>query len=57
MFEEFTQGRREPHYYIARFTGKRERVTIIPFFEGGTFVGCMSQIYTLDLEGPDRSFP
>lgn len=56
MFAEFREGRREPHHYVGDRTGKRELVTIIPVFEGQTFVGCFSQIHPLEIEGPERSF-
>ena len=57
IFEDFRNGRREPHFYVSKLTGKREKVMLIPFFEGDTFVGCMSQIHTLEIEGAQRSFP
>ena len=56
MFAEFREGRREPHHYVGSRTGKRELVTIIPVFEGPTFVGCFSTIHPLEVEGPERSF-
>ena len=56
MFEEFRNGRREPHHYVTTMTGKREQVTIIPIFEGDEFIGCMSQIAPLEIEGPERTF-
>jgi DUF438 domain-containing protein len=56
IFDDFRNGRREAHYYVSMLTGKREKVTIIPFFEDGAFVGCMSQIHPLELEGPERTF-
>ena len=56
MFDEFKNGRREPHYYVGRRTGKRELVVLIPLFEGDTFVGCLGQIHPLEIEGPEKSF-
>jgi DUF438 domain-containing protein len=56
MFEEFKKGRREPHHYVGKRTGKAELVVLIPFFEGDTFVGCLGQIHPLEVEGPEKSF-
>ena len=56
IFGDFVNGRREPHHYISKLTGKKELVTLIPFFEEDVFVGCMSQIHLLEVEGEKRSF-
>lgn len=56
IFSEFKNGRREPHYYAGRRTGKKELATLIPLFEGNTFVGCIGQISPLEIEGPEKSY-
>lgn len=56
IFDDFKNGRSEPHFYVSRAGGKKELVTIIPVFESGVFSGCVSQITPMDLEGPERSF-
>jgi len=56
MFAEFRKGRRDPHHYVGSRLGYRELVTIIPVFDGDSFAGCFSQIYPLELHGPERSF-
>ena len=56
IFEDFRGGRREPHHYVSTMGGGKELVTIIPLFEGDAFSGCVSQIYPLSFEGPERSF-
>ena len=50
LFEEFRGGRRKPHHYVTNRTGTKELVAIIPFFEQDKFIGCMSQIYPLEIE-------
>jgi len=56
IFSDFKNGRSEPHHYISAAGGRRELVTMIPMFEAGTFSGCVSHIYPLKFEGPERSF-
>ncbi|MEJ2587219.1 MAG: PAS domain-containing protein [Deltaproteobacteria bacterium] len=56
IFQEFRDGRREPHHYLSTASGRRELVTIIPIFDGDAFSACLSHIHTLDMEGPERTF-
>jgi DUF438 domain-containing protein len=57
IFDDFKNGRREPHYYVGKRTGTRELVMMFPFFDGDRFMGCLAQIHPLELEGPTKSFP
>ena len=56
IFNDFRNGRSEPHHYISTITGGRDLVIMIPMFENGVFSGCVSQVYSLNIEGPERSF-
>ncbi len=59
IFEDFKNGRREPHYYIehvSRSLEARELVTMIPLFDGKSFVGCLETIHTGEIKGPNKSF-
>jgi len=56
IFDDFRNGRTEPHHYVSQAGGKKELVTIIPVFESGVFTACVSQIHPLEIEGPERSF-
>jgi len=56
MFDEFSNGRREPHHYVIRRNGKRELAMIIPVFENNTFIGCIGQMHPLEIEVPEHSF-
>ena len=56
IFDQFKKGRTEPHHYVNRRRGIDELVTLIPFFEDGVFVGCLSQIHALGLNGPEKSY-
>lgn len=56
IFDDFRNGRREPHHYVSTITGQRDLVTMIPMFEAGEFSGCVSHVHPLELEGTERSF-
>ncbi len=56
IFRDFRNGRSEPHHYVSTIGGGRDLVTMIPMFENGLFSGCVSQVYSLNFEGPERSF-
>lgn len=56
IFQEFRDGRREPHHYVSTASGRRELVTLIPVFDGEVFSACLSQIHPLDVRGPERTF-
>jgi DUF438 domain-containing protein len=56
IFRDFKNGRSEPHHYVATAGGRKELVTMIPIFEGDVFSSCVSHIYPLKFEGPERSF-
>lgn len=56
IFDEFRQGRREPHFYVGARLGGRELVTLVPIFEGDAFVGCLSVIHTLEPPAVAKSF-
>ena len=56
IFRDFQKGRTEPHHYISTISGGRDLVTMIPMFENGLFSGCVSQVYSLNFEGSERSF-
>jgi DUF438 domain-containing protein len=56
IFNEFKAGRREAHHYLSRTNKRPELVCLIPIFEEGRFVGCLSQVSPLDLDGPERTF-
>ena len=59
IFEDFKNGRREPHYYVEHVSQSSEAkdlVTMIPLFESESFVGCLETIHTVEIKGPDQSF-
>ena len=56
IFDDFRNGRREPHHYVSTAGSKRELITIIPVFEGDVYSVCVSHIHPLEIEGPERSF-
>lgn len=56
IYKDFRNGRSEPHHYISTITGGRDLVIMIPIFENGVFTSCVSQVYPLNFEGPERSF-
>ena len=56
IFNDFKDGRSEPHHYISTITGKRELVTMVPLFDEGRFSGCISHVHPLTFEGSERSF-
>ncbi|MCF8128964.1 MAG: PAS domain-containing protein [Deltaproteobacteria bacterium] len=56
IFRDFKNGRSEPHHYVATAGSKKELITMIPMFERGEFSGCVSHIYPLKFQGPERSF-
>lgn len=56
IFRDFRNGRSEPHHYVSTITGGRDLVTMIPMFEKGVFSGCVSHVYSLNFEGPERTF-
>jgi DUF438 domain-containing protein len=54
IFEDFKQGRKEPHYYVSQ-TGK---VSLkVPIFDAeGSFIGILGYSYPACLPKPDRTF-
>jgi len=59
IFEDFKNGRREPHYYVenvSQSSEAKELVMMIPVFENNSFVGCLETTHTIEIKGPDRSF-
>lgn len=56
IFNDFKNGRREPHHYISHLTGEKELVTHVPIFEGDDFVGNLGIVHTLEVKGPERTF-
>lgn len=56
IFNDFKNGRKQPHRYISQRTEIKELVTLTPIFENGQFIGCFSTIHPLELKGPTRTF-
>ena len=57
IFDDFKQGRSIPHHYVSRRTGIQELVTLVPIFQEDRFVGCLSVIHPLEIQGENRTFP
>jgi len=54
IFEDFRQGRKEPHYYA---TSASSKTIMVPIFDAGdNFIGVLSCIHPLGLPEPDRTF-
>lgn len=54
IFEDFRQGRKEPHYYITS-TGKKSLK--VPIFDAeGNFIGVLAYSHPVGLPEPDRTF-
>jgi len=54
IFEDFRQGRKEPHYYVSSAIRK---TIMVPIFDAeGNFIGVLSCIHPLGLPEPDRTF-
>jgi DUF438 domain-containing protein len=54
IFEDFRQGRKEPHYYITS-TGKKSLK--VPIFDAeGNFSGVLAYSHPIGLPKPDRTF-
>lgn len=54
IFEDFRQGRKEPHYYVT--SGIRKTIMVPVFDEVDNFLGVLSCIHPLGLQEPDRTF-
>jgi DUF438 domain-containing protein len=54
IFEDFKQGRKEPHYYVT--SGIRKTIMVPVFDAGDNFIGVLSCIHPLGLPEPDRTF-
>ncbi len=54
IFEDFRQGRKEPHYYA---TSAGSKTIMVPIFDTGeNFIGVLSCIHPLGLPEPARTF-
>jgi len=54
IFDDFRQGRKEPHFYVAS-TGKLSMK--VPIFDSeGNFVGVLAYSHPVGLPKPDRTF-
>ena len=54
IFEDFRQGRKEPHYYISQ-TG-RVALKVPIFDDAGSFIGVLAYSYPAAPPIPDRTF-
>lgn len=54
IFEDFRQGRREPHYYVSRVGRVALKVPI--FNKEGSFVGVLAYSYPATPPVPERTF-
>ena len=54
IFEDFRQGRKEPHYYV---TSGIRKTTMVPVFdEEDHFMGVIAYSHPVGLPEPDRTF-
>jgi DUF438 domain-containing protein len=54
IFDDFRQGRKEPHYYVT--SGIRKTMMVPVFDEGDDFIGILSYSHPVGLPEPDRTF-
>lgn len=54
IFEDFRQGRKEPHYYVS---APSRKTIMAPIFDAeGNFIGVLSYSHPVGLPEPDRTF-
>jgi DUF438 domain-containing protein len=54
IFEDFRQGRKEPHYYVT--SGTRKTIMVPIFDAGGNFIGVLSYSHPVGLPELGRTF-
>lgn len=54
IFEDFRQGRKEPHHYVTE--GIRKTILVPVFDRDDHFIGVLSCIHPLGLQEPERTF-